>query len=93
MREMDEVQAVRSAAYLDRALTLGPVIDAAVDEIESLRELPDNLFSALVEEDLFRLVLPLDYGGAELAPADFEQLPKQRYGLVGTQELLLERLG
>ena len=74
VREMDEVQAVRSAAYLDRALTLGPVIDAAVDEIESLRELPDNLFSALVEEDLFRLVLPLDYGGAELAPTDFVRI-------------------
>ena len=70
----DRGQAARGAAYLERARALGPVIGAAADETEGLRELPDHLFAALVEEDFFRLVLPREYGGAELAPPDFARI-------------------
>lgn len=67
----DDAQAARGAACLARARALGPAIAAVADDIEAQRDLPDELFAALVEADLFRLVQPLDNGGAELAPADF----------------------
>ena len=54
--------------YLQRARDLGPNIDAAVDDIDRLRDLPAPLFAALRERGLFRLVQPEDYSGAELDP-------------------------
>ena len=72
--EHDRDQAARGAAHLERARALGPAIAAAAGEIEGLRELPEHLFSTLVEEDFFRLVLPREYGGAELAPPDFARI-------------------
>ncbi|MBC8242627.1 MAG: acyl-CoA dehydrogenase family protein, partial [Alphaproteobacteria bacterium] len=67
---MDVEQIARGADYFARARALGPAIDAAAAQTESLRQLSDSLFSALVGQDLFRLVLPREYGGAELAPLD-----------------------
>jgi len=60
--------------YLQRARSLGPAIDAAVDEIDSTRDLPASLFAALREKNLFRLVQPEDYGGAELDPPSLVQI-------------------
>ena len=60
--------------YLQRARDLGPAIDAAADEIERLRDLPAPLFAALRERGLFRLVQPVDYGGAELDPPSLVQV-------------------
>jgi alkylation response protein AidB-like acyl-CoA dehydrogenase len=60
----------RGAVVLEQARTLGPMIAAAADEIEASRDLPEPLFSALVEADLFRLLQPLELGGAELEPMD-----------------------
>lgn len=67
---MDQAQKERGAAYLERVRALGPAIEAAAGDTESLRELPAELLSALIEADLFRLVLAREYGGAELAPPD-----------------------
>lgn len=47
---------------------LAPAIAAAADEIERLRDIPQALFDRLIERDLFRLLLPREYGGAEIDP-------------------------
>ena len=39
----------KGTATLQRARSLGPAIDAAVDEIDSNRDLPPSLFAALRE--------------------------------------------
>lgn len=64
----------KGADYLQRARDLGPAIDAAADEIERLRDLPQPLFRAMLERGLFRLVQPSDYGGAELDPPSLIQV-------------------
>jgi alkylation response protein AidB-like acyl-CoA dehydrogenase len=64
----------KGTATLQRARSLGPAIDAAVDEIDSTRDLPPSLFAALREKNLFRLVQPEDYGGAELDPPSLVQI-------------------
>ncbi len=74
---MDVEQIARGAEYFARARALGPAIDAVAAQIEGLRQLPDGLFSALVGQDLFRLVLPHEYGGAELAPLDLLRILEQ----------------
>src|SRR6516164_11184785 len=57
--------------YLRRAQELGPELDAAAEEIEQRRELPEAIIEALVERGLFRLLLPRALGGAELRPAAY----------------------
>jgi indole-3-acetate monooxygenase len=59
------------ADYLRRARELGPELDAAAEEIERRRELPEAIVEALVERGLFRLLLPRSCGGAELRPATY----------------------
>ena len=59
------------ADYLRRARELGPQLDAAAEEIERRRELPEAIVEALVERGLFRLLLPRSHGGAELRPAAY----------------------
>ena len=57
--------------YLRRAQELGPELDAAAEEIEQRRELPEAIIEALMERGLFRLLLPRTLGGAELCPAAY----------------------
>jgi alkylation response protein AidB-like acyl-CoA dehydrogenase len=57
--------------YLERAQELGPELDAAAEDIEQRRELPDPIVEALIERGLFRLLLPRALGGAELRPAAY----------------------
>ena len=57
--------------YLRRAQELGPELDAAAEEIEQRRELPEAIIEAMVERGLFRLLLPRTLGGAELRPAAY----------------------
>jgi indole-3-acetate monooxygenase len=59
------------ADYLRRVRELGPELDAAAEEIERRRELPEAIVEALVERGLFRLLLPRSHGGAELRPAAY----------------------
>ena len=60
--------------YVQRVHDLGPMIDAAADKIEESRDLPPPLFAALRERGLFRLVQPVEYGGAELDPPSLVQV-------------------
>ncbi len=57
--------------YLRRAQELGPELEAAAEDIERRRELPDPIVEALIERGLFRLLLPRALGGAELRPAAY----------------------
>ena len=57
--------------YIERARQLGPMIEAAAEEIERRRELPEPIVAALAERGLFRLLLPRSLGGAELPPAAY----------------------
>jgi len=53
---------------------LGPEIAAAAGEIERLRDIPEALFDRLIERDLFRLLLPRAYVGAELDPPQYMRI-------------------
>jgi indole-3-acetate monooxygenase len=60
--------------YIERARKLGPQLEAAAEEIERRRELPEPIVDALVERGLFRLLLPRSLGGAELPPWIYAQV-------------------
>jgi len=57
--------------YLRRAQELGPELEAAGEDIERRRELPEAIVEALIERGLFRLLLPRALGGVELRPAAY----------------------
>jgi len=57
--------------FLRRTQALGPQLAAAAEEIERRRELPEAIVEALIEQGLFRLLLPRRLGGAELPPAAY----------------------
>src|SRR5438270_4164833 len=60
--------------YVERARELGPELEAAAEEIERRRELPEAIVEALVDRGLFRLLLPRSLDGAELPPAAYVQV-------------------
>ncbi|MGE0416714.1 MAG: acyl-CoA dehydrogenase family protein [Acetobacteraceae bacterium] len=64
----------KGADYVQRVRDLGPMIDAAVDEIEEHRDLPPDLFAALRQRGMFRLVQPVELGGAEIDPPSLVQV-------------------
>jgi alkylation response protein AidB-like acyl-CoA dehydrogenase len=71
--EMRRAEA-RDTDYLQRARELAPVLVAASDEIEELRELPERIVEALIEGGFFRMLLPRSLGGAELDPLTYVQV-------------------
>ncbi|MEM7254472.1 MAG: acyl-CoA dehydrogenase family protein [Pseudomonadota bacterium] len=60
--------------YLERVSALGPDIDRASLDVDGTRDIPESLFAKLVDADLFRLLQPRAYGGAELDPLTFTRL-------------------
>ncbi|HEX5454534.1 MAG TPA: acyl-CoA dehydrogenase family protein [Stellaceae bacterium] len=57
--------------HLARASELAPALAAAAAEIDRRRELPETIVAALIERGLFRMLLPEEFGGAELLPAAY----------------------
>jgi len=57
--------------HVARARTLAPTIEAAAEQIERERRLPDSLVAALHGQGLFRLLLPRSLDGAEVDPVTF----------------------
>lgn len=48
--------------------SLRPIVEAARDEAEALRRLPDSVGQAFTDRDIYRLLLPEDLGGRGLSP-------------------------
>ncbi len=62
------------AAFIERVREFGPELDAAAEEIERRRELPEPIVAGLIERGFFRLLLPRSLAGAELPPAGFVEV-------------------
>src|SRR3954466_696431 len=58
---------------IERARALGPLLTEAGDEIERARQLPERVVSALVENGLFRMMIPRSVGGGEVDVATYVQ--------------------
>src|SRR6202040_3434208 len=59
---------------VERAQALLPLIAREADEIERTRRLTEPVVSALIENGLYRSLLPLSVGGAEAPPEIFMQM-------------------
>lgn len=65
--------ASRGAAAIARARALTPVLSAAAPRIDAANQLPDDVLAAMYDANMFRLLVPLEFGGEELEPADYVQ--------------------
>src|SRR4051812_43700481 len=59
---------------IERARTLAPLIAGEADEIERTRSLTEPVVSALIDNGLYRVLLPQSVGGAEAPPEIFMQM-------------------
>jgi alkylation response protein AidB-like acyl-CoA dehydrogenase len=59
---------------VERARALAPLIAREADEIERSRRLTQPVVSALIENGLYRALLPQSFGGAEAPPEIFMQM-------------------
>src|SRR5882724_11794487 len=59
---------------VERAKALAPLIAREADEIERTRRLTQPVVSALIENGLYRSLLPQSFGGAEAPPEIFMQM-------------------
>jgi alkylation response protein AidB-like acyl-CoA dehydrogenase len=59
---------------IERARALAPLIMREADEIERTRRLTEPVVSALIENGLYRVLLPQSVGGAEAPPEIFMQM-------------------
>src|SRR5260370_10111295 len=59
---------------IERARALAPLIAREADEIERTRRLTQPVVSALIENGLYRVLLPQSVGGAEPPPEIFRQM-------------------
>ncbi|QWG12937.1 acyl-CoA dehydrogenase family protein [Bradyrhizobium sediminis] len=59
---------------IERARALAPLIAQEADEIERTRRLTQPVVSALIENGLYRALLPQSLGGAEAPPEIFMQM-------------------
>ncbi len=57
--------------YLARARALGPLLAASSAATERDRRLPQAVVEAMIEAELFRMLLPRAYGGGECDPLSF----------------------
>lgn len=63
-----------SLGLVERAKALAPLIAQEADEIERTRRLTQPVVSALIENGLYRALLPQSLGGAEAPPEVFMQM-------------------
>src|ERR1700681_2834496 len=62
------------SGLIERAQALAPLIVGEADEIERTRRLTGPVVSALIENGLYRVLLPQSLGGAEAPPEIFMQV-------------------
>src|SRR3974377_895460 len=63
-----------SLGLVERARALAPLIAQEADEIERTRRLTQPVISALIQNRLYRALLPQSLGGAEAPPEAFMQM-------------------
>jgi len=63
-----------SSGLVERARALAPLIAKQADEIEGTRRLTQPVVAALIENGLYRALLPKTFGGAEAPPEVFMQM-------------------
>jgi indole-3-acetate monooxygenase len=63
-----------ASGLVERAKALAPLIAAEADEIEQTRRLTPKLVSALIENGLYRSLLPKNIGGFESPPMVFMEM-------------------
>src|SRR6201992_3525434 len=63
-----------ASGLVERAKALAPLIAAEADEIEQTRRLTPKLVSALIENGLYRSLLPKSVGGFESPPVVFMEM-------------------
>lgn len=71
---MNKPEAARIAGLVDRAKAIAPLIAAEADEIERTRRLTPKVVSALVENGLYKSLLPKSIGGFESPPLAFMEM-------------------
>src|SRR4051794_29444034 len=64
-------------SLIERAQALQPLITREADEIEQTRRLTEPVVTALIENGLYRTLLPQSLGGFEAAPNIFMQVLEQ----------------
>jgi alkylation response protein AidB-like acyl-CoA dehydrogenase len=64
----NEVHATEAADLVATARGLGPLIHDSRDESERERRLPASVLSAMQMARLFRMYVPVEYGGLETDP-------------------------
>ena len=62
---------------IERARALQPLIKREADEIERTRRLTKPVVSALIENGLYRMLLPRSLGGSEIPLASFMQVVEE----------------
>ena len=62
---------------VERARALAPLIMGDADEIERTRRLTPAVTQALIENGLYRALLPQSLGGAELSLETFMQMQEE----------------
>ncbi|WP_440636732.1 acyl-CoA dehydrogenase family protein [Bradyrhizobium sp. PUT101] len=62
------------SGLIERARAIAPLIAREADEIERTRRLTPGVVAALIENGLYRTLLPQSLGGAEAAPEAFMQM-------------------
>src|SRR6201981_3701623 len=67
-------EALGASGLVERARALAPLIAQQADEIERTRRLTQPVVSALIENGLYRVLLPQSLGGAEAPPEIFMQM-------------------
>lgn len=60
------MNATPQTAYAERARELSPLLLRSADRIDELRQLPEEVVTALHQAGLYRMLLPRSCGGAEL---------------------------
>ena len=63
-----------AVSLVERARALQPLIEAEAAEAEQARRLTQPVVSALIENGLYRALLPQSLGGAEAPPATFMEM-------------------
>src|SRR3954447_5161142 len=71
------MNATPGVGLVERARAIAPLIAAEADEIERTRRLTPAVVSALIENGLYRALLPKSFGGSEAPPEIFMQMQEE----------------